>query len=183
MIGSKISRRYAKALLSLGQEDGQYEKYGRDLQEFGDFCSANREFFRVISSQIFPVEERKKVLDLVLEKSPFSDTLKNFLRLLVDKNRIGALGEVADYYSRLTDEISNVTRAHIITARALHDEHLGELEKALAELTSKEVKMEVKEDESLIGGLIVKIGDLVLDGSVRAQLKGLKESLRRGEYS
>jgi F-type H+-transporting ATPase subunit delta len=137
----------------------------------------------VISSQIFSVEERKKILDLVLEKSPFSDTLKNFLRLLVDKNRIGALEEIADYYSRLTDEISNVTRAEVITARALKNEHMDKLQQALTKLTSKKVKMDVKEDESLIGGLIVKIGDLVLDGSVMAQLKGLKESLRRGEYS
>jgi len=183
LIDSKISRRYAKALLSLGREDGQYEDYGRNLQEFGQFCSANREFFQVVSSQIFSVEERKKILDLVLEKSPFSDTLKNFLRLLLDKNRIGALEEIADYYSRLTDEISNVTRAEVITARALKNEHMDKLQQALTKLTSKKVKMDVKEDESLIGGLIVRIGDLVLDGSVMAQLKGLKESLRRGEYS
>ncbi|MFH1243049.1 MAG: F0F1 ATP synthase subunit delta [Pseudomonadota bacterium] len=183
MISSKISRRYAKALLSLGQEDGHYEEYGRNLQEFGRFCSANREFFQVISSQIFSVEERKKVLEAVLEKSSFSDTLKNFLRLLLDKNRIGALEQIAEYYSRLTDDISNVTRAEIITASALKDDHLDRLEKVLAQLTSKKVKMEVKEDGSLIGGLIVKIGDLVLDGSVTAQLKGLKESLRRGVHS
>jgi len=183
LIDSKISRRYAKALLSLGREDGQYDEYGRNLQEFGQFCSANREFFQVISSRVFSVEERKKILDRILEKSSFSNTLKNFLRLLLDKNRIGAVEEIADYYSRLTDEISNVTRAEIITAMTLKDEHMGELEKALTKLTSKKVKMEVGEDESLIGGLIVRIGDLVLDGSVKAQLKGLKESLRRGEYS
>ncbi len=183
MIDSKISRRYAKALLSLGREDGQYEEYGRHLQEFDRFCSANRQFFQVISSQVFSVEERKKILDLILEKSLFSDTLKNFLRLLLDKNRIGALEEIADYYSRLTDEISNVTRAEVITARTLKDAQMDKLQEALAKLTSKKVKMDVKEDESLIGGLIVKVGDLVLDGSVKAQLKGLKESLRRGEYS
>jgi F-type H+-transporting ATPase subunit delta len=183
LISSKISRRYAKALLSLGQEDGHYEEYGRNLQEFGRFCSANREFFQVISSQIFSVEERKRVLDAVLEKSSFSDTLRNFLWLLLDKNRIGALEQIAEYYSRLTDDISNVTRAQVITARALRDDQLDRLEKALAQLTSKKVKMEVKEDGSLIGGLIVKIGDLVLDGSVTAQLKGLKESLRRGVHS
>ncbi len=183
MIGSRISRRYAKALLSLGQEDGQYAKYGQNLKEFASFCSANEEFFRVISNRLFSVEERKKVLEVVLDKSLFPDVVKNFLRLLLDKNRIGVVDVITDYYSKLTDEISGITRANIITAKPLKTDALERLEKALKELTSKDVNMEVQENESLIGGIIVKIGDLVLDGSVKAQLEGLKESLKRGEYS
>ena len=182
MIGSRISRRYAKALLSLGQENGQYAEYGRNLKEFADFCSANEEFFRVISNRLFSVEERKKILEIVLEKSLFTDVVKNFLRLLLEKNRIGIVDSITDYYLKLTDEISGITRADVITAKPLKTDALERLEKALMELTSKDVRMEVKENESLIGGVIVKIGDLVLDGSVKAQLKGLKESLKRGEY-
>ena len=183
MIGSRISKRYAKALLSLGQEDGNYMAYGKDLQEFGAFCAANREFLKVVSNQIFSVEERKKVLDLVLAKSPFADLVKNFLRLLLDKNRIGGIQGISDYYSKLTDDISNITRADIVTAKPLKKEARNKLAAALAGLTAKEVKIEVKEDASLIGGLVVRIGDLVLDGSVKAQLEGLKESLKRGEYN
>ena len=183
MTGSKISKRYAKALLSLGQEDGNYIGYGKDLQEFGRFCSANEEFIKVVANQIFSVEERKKVLDTVLEKSPFADLVKNFLRLLLDKNRIGGIQGISDYYSKLTDEISNITRADIVTAKPLKEEARDKLAAALAGLTAKEVRIEVKEDESLIGGLVVRIGDLVLDGSVKAQIEGLKESLKRGEYN
>ena len=183
MSGSKISRRYAKALLGLGQEDGQYGKYGQDLEEFSVFCSANQEFYHVVVNKIFSAEERKKVLEFVLEKSSFLDVTKNFLRLLLDKNRLGAIQEITDYYSKLTDEISGVTRAQVITAKPLKEAAQDKLEKALSGLTSKTVSIEVKEDESLIGGLVVKIGDLVLDGSVKAQLEGLKESLKRGEYN
>lgn len=183
MIGSKISRRYAKALLSLGEEDGRYLKYGEDLKEFTRFCTENSEFSRVISSQLFPVEDRKKILEAVLNKSKLTDIVNNFLKLLVDKNRMGAISEISEYYSKLTDEISNITRAEVITARPLNKAALGKLEKTLADLVSKEIKMEVSEDEALIGGLVVKIGDLVLDGSVKAQLEGLKESLKRGEYN
>jgi F-type H+-transporting ATPase subunit delta len=81
----------------------------------------------------------------------------------------------------LTDESLNFSRAEIITARPLKTEAASKLVETLKNLTSKEVKTVVKQDESLIGGLIVKIGDLVLDGSVKAQLDGLKESLKRGE--
>jgi len=178
LIGSRVSRRYAKALLSLGQEDGRYEEYGRNLQEFSDFCKRNEGFFQVISNRLFSAEDRKKILDAVLEKTTFSDTVKNFLRLLIDKNRVSGIHELKDFYLKLTDELSNVGRAQIITARPLKKEVVNRLEKALSGLTSKQVKTEVKEDGSLIGGLVVKIGDLVLDGSVKAQLAGLRASLK-----
>ncbi len=176
MIGSKVSKRYAKALFSLGQEDGNFEQYGRDLTEFTQFFQDNNDFRQVIANPIFAVEDRKKVLQTVLEKSNFLDGVKFFLNLLLDKNRIGAMEAIADYYSRLTDEVSGFARAEIITARPLREEALGRIERSLEGLTSKKIKSEVKEDGALIGGIVVKIGDLVLDGSVKAQLKGLKES-------
>ena len=183
MISSTISRRYAKALLSIGQEDGKYEEYGQNLQEFSGLCSTNGEFFQVISNQIFSAADRKKVLEIVLEKGHFPDVIRNFLRLLIDKNRIGAIKEIANYYSTLTDKILNIARADIITARPLKNKVLDKLEKTLAVLTSKKVKIDVEEDASLIGGLVIKIGDLVLDGSVKTQLEGLRVSLKRSEYS
>jgi F-type H+-transporting ATPase subunit delta len=183
LIGAKISRRYAKALLSIGQEEGRYEEYGKNLKEFADFCLANEEFYRIISSQIFSQEDRRKVLDAVLGKSGFTNTVQNFLRLLLDKGRIGATKEITDYYASLTDEISGIARADIITAKPLKKETLGRIEEVLTNLTAKKVKSFVKEDDSLIGGVVVKIGDLVLDGSVKAQIEGLKETMRRGEQS
>jgi len=183
LIGSKISRRYAKALLSIGQDEGLYEDYGKDLKEFADFCLANEEFYRIISSKIFSLEDRRKVMEAVLEKSGFVDVVKNFLRLLLDKDRIGVIGEITDYYASLTDEISGIARADIITAKPLKTQTLAKIEEVLAKLTAKKVKTLVKEDESLIGGVIVKVGDLVLDGSVKAQIEGLKETIKRGEYN
>ena len=183
MTGSKISKRYAKALLSLGQEDGNYGEYGDNLKEFAAFCKDNPEFSKVISNPVFSVDDRKKVLDVVLEKSTFADLVKNFLRLLLDQHRIGNIDDVSADYTRLTDEISNIIRADIITARPLKDNVMDKLDAVLSKITSKTVRAKVEEDESLIGGLVVKIGDLVLDGSVRAQLEGLKESLKRGEIN
>lgn len=183
MIGSKISRRYARALLSLGREDGNYEEYGDNLREFASLCKDNPGFLQAISNRIFPLDEREKLLGFVLDRANLSPVVRNFLRLLLDKNRIGAILEISDYYSNLTDEISNIVSARVTTARPLKQEALVKIEKALAGLTSKKIRMEVDQDMDLIGGIVVKIGDLVLDGSVRAQLGSLKESLKRGEYS
>ncbi len=183
MSNSKISKRYAKALLSLGQEDGKYAEYGQNLQEFTDFCSANDEFFRVISNQIFDSGDRKKIMNSILQDSVFSKIVKNFLQLLLDKNRIGVVDEITDHYTRFTDELSNITRAEVITAKPLKGDARERLVEALKALTSKEVEIDVREDSSIMGGLIVKTGDLVLDGSVKTQLEGLRESLKRGEYN
>ena len=136
-----------------------------------------------ISNQSFAVEDRRKILNAILEKSDFSGLVKNFLNLLLDKNRIGAINDIAAHYDRYSDEISNIARAEITTISPLKEDAQKTLTSVLGEFTSKKVKLKVKEDKSIIGGIIVKIGDLVLDGSVRAQLRGLKESLKRGEYS
>jgi len=92
----------------------------------------------------------------------------------------GIIGEIAQYYEKLWDDAVSVARAKIITARPLKGEALKALETSLEALTSKKLKSVVEEDPSLIGGVVVKIGDVVLDGSVKAQLEGLKESLKRG---
>lgn len=176
MIGSKVSKRYAKALFSLGQEEGKVLEYGQDLNTFLKFWRSHPEFARVVSSRLFAVEDRKQILKAVLDKSELSGTVRNFLNLLLDKDRIGSMEGIAGYYERLTDEVSNVARAEVRVPRTLRPQSLSRLESALSQLTAKKVRMDVKEDKSLIGGVVVKIGDLVLDGSVKAQLRGLRES-------
>jgi F-type H+-transporting ATPase subunit delta len=183
LIRSKVSKRYAKALFSLGQEDGQFEQYGRNLMEFAEFCRQNAEFGEVIANPIFPLGERKKLLQKVLERSTFSGVAMNFFNFLLDKDRMGAIAAISDYYSMLTDEMANILRAEISTARPMKKDTLQKIEKSLEQLTSKKIRSTVKEDSSLIGGVAVKIGDLVLDGSLRAQIKGLKESLKRDEMN
>ena len=169
--------------MGLGREDGRYEQYGKELREFCQFCRDYQDFGDVIANQVFSVEDRKKILNVVLERSGFSDLMKNFLNLLLDKNRIGAIDQITMHYERLTDEISNIARAEVMTPSPLGTAAQGKLKQALGDLTKKKIKMEIREDKSLIGGVIVKIGDMVLDGTVKAQLQGLKESLKRSEYN
>jgi F-type H+-transporting ATPase subunit delta len=176
LIGSRVSKRYAKALLSLGQEDGRFEQYGDELTEFTGLLEKNIELGRVIANPVFALEDRKKVLRIILDRGNLSEVVRNFLNLLLDKNRMGAIGAIRAHYSRLVDEASGIARAEIITARPLQGEVITRLERSLEQLTSKKVKSEIREDKALIGGVVVRIGDLVLDGSVRAQLEGLKQT-------
>lgn len=181
MSNVRLAKRYARALFSLGREDGSFDQYGRELGEFTDFYKENKDFQQVVTNPVFAMEDRKRILQAALDKSGFSGLVKNFLNLLLDKNRIGAIEAITGHYKKLTDEASNIAHAEIITARPLKEETLDNVVGSLAGITSREIKPDVKEDPGIIGGLIVKIGDLVLDGSIRAQLEGLKESFRRGE--
>lgn len=177
MSASRLAKRYAKALFSLGREDGSYSQYGQEVGEFAGFCRDNPDFLNAISNPVFAVDDRKKVLDYALSRSHFSNMTIHFINLLLDKNRVGAIESISEYYLRLTDQASNVAEAEIITAKPLKDEALNNIIKSLEDLTLKKIRSNVREDNTLIGGVVVKIGDLVLDGSVKAQLEGLKESL------
>ncbi len=179
---SKIAKRYAQALLEIGKEDGNYKQYGEEIKEFADLCSKNKELFYVLSSPVFSVDERMKVLDSILEKTNFSQITKNFLRVLLERGRISSIKEIVEYYTKLMYEVLGIVKAKVITAKPIKKKTLKRLVKALEKFTSKKIEPEVEVDESIIGGVIVKIGDLILDGSITAQLKGLKESIKRGEY-
>jgi F-type H+-transporting ATPase subunit delta len=181
LIRSRVAKRYAKALLSLGLEDGKYQQYGNELGAFSGFFATNQEFREVIANPAFAVEDRRRILNIILDKGSYSNIVKNFLNLLLDKNRIDAIPEISSYYESLIDEVAQIARVEVVTPRPLREDARQRLEKALEEMTSKKIRMEISEDQSLIGGIVVKIGDLILDGSIKAQLDGLKESFGRGE--
>jgi F-type H+-transporting ATPase subunit delta len=175
----RLSKRYAKALFGLGHEADSFNKCRRELEEFAAFYRGNAEFGQTITNPIFSIEDRRKVLQAVLNRSGFSVLIRNFLGLLLDKNRIGAVEAITAHYAGLIDEISNIAHAEIVTARPLKQRTLDNVVKSLEGLTSKKIKPHIKENPEIIGGVIVKIGDTIFDGSVRTQVEGIKESFKR----
>jgi F-type H+-transporting ATPase subunit delta len=107
----------------------------------------------------------------------------NFFKLLLDRGRITAAADISLVYAGLLDEAKGITRAEVSSASPLSSEEVSGISEVLKKVAGQEVQVEVKEDPSLIGGVVAKIGDLVLDGSVKSQLQSLRESLRRGEYA
>jgi len=182
VIGLKIARRYAKALLTIGREDGQAETYKKELGYFVNLLEEQKDLEQAISNPLYDAGSRKKVLQVVSEQRlNLSKVMTSFLFLLFDKGRIQYLKDIYTFYEKLTDELANIVRADLVSAVELPDESIARIRGALAEKTGKEVRMEVSVDPALIGGAVTRIGDLVLDGSVRTQLMSLKESLQRSE--
>ena len=112
-----------------------------------------------------------------LELSPIMDS---FLNLLIEKKRIQHLPEIVDYYHRLMDEHSNISRAKVKAAFELGAAEIDEISAALEKRIGKKIVVEFEKDTSLLGGVFAQIGDFVLDGSVKRQLLNFRESLKRG---
>ena len=183
MISQIVAKRYAKALLEIGREDGKYEQYGQEVAAVVALFDTSPELESVLSNPALDLQGRKNVLQSLLDKLQLSPMVINFFRLLMDRGRIDQTRAIARVYERLLDEVKGITRAEVTSAAGLSDDELNRLKEALKTVAGKEVSIELKEDPSLIGGIKARIGDLVLDGSVRTQLESLKESLRKGEYA
>jgi F-type H+-transporting ATPase subunit delta len=176
-----VARRYAKALLLIGKEDGQAEIYKEELDTFSVLMSSSKELEQAICNPLYDTAGRKKVLQVIIEQLELSGLVRAFLLLLFDKGRIGFIESVNEFYQKLADEFKGVARASLVSATELSDETVEKIRGSLSKMTGKDVKLEVEQDPTLIGGIVTKIGDLVLDGSIKTQLLNMRESLKRGE--
>jgi F-type H+-transporting ATPase subunit delta len=176
-----IARRYAKALLLIGKEDGQIDTYREELGAFAKLIEQEKSLQQVLVNPLYNVEGRKKVLTGVIDNLKLSKAMTTFLLFLFDKGRIGFLGNINEFFQKFADELKGVARANLVSATELSSEAVEKIRAALSQRTGKDIILEVEQDPSLIGGIVTRIGDLVLDGSVRTQLLNMRQSLKRGE--
>ena len=176
-----VSRRYAKALILIGQEDGQADQYNTELESVVGLFDTQEGFEQALTNPLYNKNDRKKVLEAVLAATDLSAIMKSFLVLLFDKGRIGFLRDIASFYKDLADELKGVVKASIVSATELSSDAVDKIKEALSKKTGKEIVLNVEQDPSLIGGVVTKIGDLVLDGSVKTQLMNMRETLKKGE--
>jgi F-type H+-transporting ATPase subunit delta len=176
-----IARRYAKALLLIGKEDSQVDIYRQEIEGFSALIEKEGALERAINNPLYNAEGRKKVLGSVLEKLALSRVMKSFLTLLFEKGRFGYLSSINDFYQKLADELEGIARASLVSATELSSETVDKIRNTLSDKTGKDIILEVEQDPGLIGGIVTRIGDLVLDGSIKTQLLNMRESLKRGE--
>ena len=170
----KIARRYAKALLIIGKEDDKAETYKEELDRFSDLITSEKELEQAITNPLYDVGDRKKVLQAVIDKVNISKVMASFLLLLFDKGRFGFLNDINEFYKKLADELKGVVRASLVSATELSSETVEKIRTTLSKKTGKDIILEVEQDPSLIGGIVSRIGDLVLDGSIKTQLLNMK---------
>jgi F-type H+-transporting ATPase subunit delta len=177
MINGSIGRRYAKALLQIGVASRAFDALGRELDRVAETISRSAELKGVLENPVFPLSQRRKVLEDLAQRLALSTTIRNLLLLLLDKGRIAALPDIARAHRELVDEQAGRARATISSAAPLDSAVEGRVKAALEKQTGKIVILDKKVDPSLLGGIVAQVGDLVFDGSIKTQLEKLGEQL------
>lgn len=175
----EVASRYAKAVFSLAQETNESEKLIAEINALKDVLQ-DAELKAHLNSPIVGEEEKKKIVNRLLEAAEFSTTVKSFMNLLVDKSRLNHIAEIAELLQKYQDEAAGVIRGDVVSATELNDSEKSEIENKISSLLNKKLQLEYKQDASILGGVVVKVGDYTVDYSVNRQLERIKESLNEG---
>jgi len=175
-----LARRYAKALFSLGKEQGKNEEYSEVLGAIADLYK-DESVENALVNPLYPLEARQKVMAKIAELAKADDIMTRFLQLLVEKKRAEILPDIAHEMRVMVDQEQNISHGSVVSAIKLDKGLKKKIQQTLEKVTGKKVILETTVDPSIIGGIIAKVGDLVLDGSIKTQLNGLKESIKGRE--
>ncbi len=183
MTDTVIARRYANALFALGKKAGtqELEKYGASLGQLDAMLASSPELDKIFKSPVITVDEKRHVLEKLLANAAVDKTMMNFCLLLADKNRLSSLRRIVSCYGTLLDAEKGVMRGHVLTAVSLDAKKQGAIKKQLEDKAQKSIELSFGVDTSILGGVVLKVGDRVLDASLRAQLAILRDTIKRGE--
>jgi F-type H+-transporting ATPase subunit delta len=160
----------------------------QQLDDFAATFAASRDLREALLNPVLPAGKRVAILDAVLDavvdgvarRSQPDLSIRNFLAVLIDHGRLGALDEILKQYRLEMNRRQGVSEAEVTTAHKLEESERAEVERQVAGLTGALVRASYREDKSLIGGAIVRVGSTVYDGSVKGRLERLRERLVAG---
>jgi F-type H+-transporting ATPase subunit delta len=168
---SGMAGRYAQALFALSEETGTTDKTAADLAAFAELSASSADMQRFIKSPVFSAEEQVGALDAILARAGITGIAANFLKLVAAKRRLFAIFDMIRDFNVLNDARKGITRAHVTVAEPLKPEYIAALRSALIDISGGgEVRMVVKVDPSIIGGLIVQLGSRMVDSSLKTKL-------------
>jgi len=176
MEDESVARRYAAALFAVSAREQRTVAIRTELQSIIEAIEQNPLLKTTLTHPLLTEERKKATVESVFKDSVSADTLA-FLNLLIDKRRTHALSAINDEFTRLVREQQNIEFATAVTAIPLTRHETRELEKSLEARTGKDIELKTEVDPSLMGGVLVRIGDTVLDGTVKGNLERLREHL------
>ena len=176
-----LAKRYAKALFAVSREEDSSETYREALNALGDFLGKYPVAMDALTNLLYPMELREKVMAQLISELQADQYLANFLKLVVQKKRADILPEIAAEFQALVDADQNISRGTVISAAKISGELQAKVQTTLENITGKKVILTTEIDPAIIGGIVAKVGDLVMDGSIKTQLAGLNESIKGSE--
>lgn len=179
MTGDVLASRYADALLELVLEEKTHEQVRDELERFSTLIE-DSELKRSLVNPSLNLDDKLALLDEFGKKLKLNKTLNNFLKILVEKKRIGALKLINEAFQRHFDAKVGRIRAEIILPKEASKVEVEEIQKGLEKSTGKDIVMDVTVDPSLLGGVVARVGSVIYDGSLRTQIGNIKKNIMRG---
>ena len=177
MSSQTVARRYASALADVVIERNEAQLVQAELAAWAKMISENSNLLEAFSNPTVAYEQKRNVLNELLARTKVRPTTTNFLRTLLKNQRLAELPQVNDKLAQILDERAGIVSAEIISARPVSDSARALLEEKLRGITGKKARLTFATDESLLGGIVTRIGSTVYDGSVSNQLSRLREEL------
>ncbi|WP_035587720.1 ATP synthase F1 subunit delta [Hippea jasoniae] len=176
MIDRKVSIRYAKALIELCDEKKlNLDDVVKELLQLKGYFEANPEVLEYLSAYVVGLDKRFEVIDQLSD----DDLLRNFMKYLIRKGRFKFIPQIIEIFSDLVDEKLNRVKAVVKSAVELTEEEKQQLSSSLTNKLNKDVEFTFEVDSSIMGGIIVKVKDVVYDGSIKTYLANLEQRLMK----
>ena len=173
--------RYARAYADVVDKNKlNPEKIVAEFQQMADVVNSSRELRNVLQNPAVSREQKLKLLDSIIQHIGASKMLRNFLAVLIDNRRIGNVGDLLEQFKQELDRRMGIAHAKVTSVRELSSAERKSLEKELAEITGKTVRATYSEDAGLLGGVVVRVGSTVYDGSVLGRLQRMRAEIAAG---
>lgn len=180
MSQSRVATRYATALFNEAKQAGALETIIADMRGLRQMLKESRDFALFVASPVIKTAQKATALKTIAEKAGLAPTTKNFLALLVEKSRVNELADIIDSFEAVYNKENNILPIEIDSAIELDATQKDSLIKRIEAQTGKKPQPTYSVNPALIGGFTVKIGDSMMDGSIKQQLTLLKKRLLEG---
>lgn len=172
-----VARRYGSALADVAIDRGEASEVKAEIDSWVALIGTHPQLHEVFSNPTIPYDQKRQVLEELITKTRSRETTASFLRVLLKNQRLSELPYVAERFSQILDERAGIVAADVTTARPVPEQLRTALHETLVNATGRKVRLSFVTDETIIGGMIARIGSTVFDGSVQSQLERLAADL------
>ena len=183
MIGNVISKRYAKALSGSIADESILNRALENLKDFGDAFESNRQLERFFSHPGISEAKKNALVSQLCDRLKAENVVRNLLAMLTQRRKILFLKNIAGYFEAVVDERLNQVRVNVTSAHPLTSENIEKLEVGLNRILGKTILIVTREDQTLIGGIQLQVGDQVADATIKNRLAILKRTIEKEEVA
>ncbi len=171
-----VGQRYALALFEVSQQLGKEDRFFKELKFVIDALKQNPDFMKVLSAPMISKDEKKELVETIFSSS-LSQEIINFLKILLDKERISSIFDIADEFEKNLNKARNIKKVTAIAAVELSEDVRQKLTEKLRAVTGSTIILSTLMDPSVVGGIMLKIGNEQIDGTLRGRLESLKQEI------